>query len=247
MDCFEFRRTILANPRESTPIHQEHISLCAKCAALARELADFESGIHDAAMVLVPEGLAERILLRHKVRKPARFWDFSLGAWGVGLGAWALAASLIVAVGAGILLHRADSGYEERVATAAAVGEGHAAIAAISYVLDHEPQLLNANVSGDPAVMKSALARLGLNLPAEGMTVRYLGKCPVPSGEGEHLVLWTQFGQVTLILVPEQSLGPRVVVAYRDHTALVSPVRSGSYIVVADSLRNIKQLEKLLM
>lgn len=213
---------------------------CAACAALARKVEQFDAEIRGAVLVPVPEGLAERVLLRHKVRKPARFGGFRLGVW-------ALAASLIVALGAVIQLYRADTGDQERIATAAAVGEGHAAIAAISYVLDHEPQLLEANVSGDPAAMKSALARLGLNLPAEGTTVRYLGKCPVPRGDGEHLVLQTPFGRVTLILVPEQSLGPRVVVAYRDHTALVNPVRSGSYIVVADSLRNIKQLEKLLM
>lgn len=211
---------------------------CAKCAALARKVENFDTRIHEAILVPVPEALADKVLLRHKVREPARFGAF---------GAWALAASLIIALVAVIQLHRADTGDQERIATAAAVGEGHAAVAAISYVLDHEPQLLKDNVSGDPAVMKSALMRLGLNLPAKGTTVRYLGKCPVPSGEGEHLVLQTPFGQVTLILVPEQSLGPRVVVAYRDRTAAVSPLRSGSYIVVADSLQAVKQLERLLM
>ncbi len=213
---------------------------CAKCAALAREIENFDAKIHDAVLVPVPEALADRVLLRHKVREPARFGGFRFGIW-------ALAASLIVAIGAVIQLHRADIGDEERIATSAAVGEGHAAIAAISYVLDHEPQLLKENVSGDPAVMKSALMRLGMKLPPKGTTVRYLGKCPVPSGEGEHLVLQTPFGQVTLILVPEQSLGPRVVVAYRERTAAVSPLRSGSYIVVADSLQAVKRLERLLM
>lgn len=213
---------------------------CAACTALAREVERVDAEIRGAALVPVPEGLAERVLLRHKVREPARSSGFRFGVW-------AMAASLIVALGVAIHLYRADTGDQERITTAAAVGEGHAAVAAISYVLDHEPQLLKANVSGDPTVMKRALARLGLNLPTAGTTVRYLGKCPVPSGEGEHLVLQTPFGQVTLILVPGQSLGPRVVVAYRDQTALVNPVRSGSYIVVADSLRNVKQLEKLLM
>ena len=213
---------------------------CAKCAALAREVEDFDARIHDAAMVPVPEALADRVLLRRKVRVPAWFGGF-------GFGVWALAASLIIALVAVIQLYRADIGDGERIATTAAVGEGHAAIAAISYVLDHEPRLLRENVSGDPAVMKSALERLGLNLPAQGTTVRYLGKCPVPNGEGEHLVLQTPFGQVTLILVPEQSLGPRVVVTYRDRTAVLSPVQSGSYIVVTDSLKNVKQIEKMLM
>lgn len=220
---------------------------CAKCAALAREVEDFDTGIHEAAMVPVPEGLAERILLRHKVRKPARFWNFGRGAGGIGLGVWALAASLIMAVGSAILLYRAGSGDEERVATATVVGEEHVAIAAISYVLDFEPRLLKSNISGDPAVMKNALARLGMHLPSRGESARYLGKCPVPGGEGEHVVLQTPFGRASLILVPERSLGPRVVVTYRDRTAVVNPVRSGSYIVVTDSPSNVKRIEELLM
>lgn len=240
MTCFEFRQTILANPREKTPMQEQHMTRCAKCAALAREVEDFDARIHEAAMVAVPEALADRVLLRHKVREPAGFGGF-------GFGAWALAASLVIVLGAVVQLYRADSGDAERVATSAAAGEGHAAIAAISYVLDHEPQLLQDNVSGDPAVMRTALARLGLSLPSSGLTVRYLGKCPVPGGTGEHVVLRGAFGQVTLILVPDQYLGPRVTVVDRQLTALATPARSGGYILVADSPDHLSRVEKMLM
>src|SRR3970040_2400042 len=116
MTCFEFRRTTLANPRERTRTQEQYMARCAKCAALAREVEDFDARIHDAAMVPVPEALADRILLRHKlVREPARFGGF-------GFGVWALAASLVIALVAVIQLYRMDTDDQERIATAAAVG-----------------------------------------------------------------------------------------------------------------------------
>jgi hypothetical protein len=47
--------------------------------------------------------------------------------------------------------------------------------------------------------------------------------------------------------VPDRSLGTRVVVDFRGRTAVSSPIRSGSYIVVADSLQTVKKLEQMLM
>lgn len=77
--------------------------------------------------------------------------------------------------------------------------------------------------------------------------MRYLGKCPVPGGAGEHVVLQTELGRVTLILVPDHPLGPRVIVADRQMTALANPARSGGYILVADSLDRVKRIEKMLL
>lgn len=235
MNCFEFRRLILADPRQRTGEQEDHLAQCAACSQLAREMDGLEARVHDAVLVPVPEALAERVLLRHKVRRPA------------GFGVWALAASLVLALAVVVQFYRGPAGGGDRIVTAAALGENHQAVAAIAYVLDHEPQLLQENRAGDPAVMLGAFRQLGLKLPAKDVTVRYLGKCPVPEGTGEHVVLRTAFGQVTLILVPNQPFATRVVVAYRNKAAVASPARTGGYIVVADTLKEITRLEKLMM
>jgi hypothetical protein len=186
--------------------------------------------------VPVPEALAERVLLRRKVRNPA-------------LRMWALAASLAAAISAGWLYYGVADIAEEPVVAAAAVGVAHPAVAAIAYIQEYEPQLLKEGRTGDPAVMRNALARLGLKLPASGVSVSYLGKCPVPvpSGSGEHLVLKTATGQATLILVPDDALGSRVAVGDRGMTAVASSRGSGGYILVSDSIDRITRVEKLLM
>lgn len=234
MNCFEFRRLLLTDPRVRSHDQEQHLAGCDACETLVREIELFESHVHDALRVPVPEALADRVLLRNKVRAPS-------------LRTWALAASLVAALGIGALLFRPAGDAGERVLAAATLGPAHPAVAAISFVVDHESRLLREGRTGDPLVLRGALTRLGLRLPSDGVTVRYLGKCPVPGGTGEHVVLQTALGQVTLILVPDQPLGPRVTVADRQMTALANPVRSGGYILIADSADHVQRIEKLLM
>lgn len=234
MNCFEFRRLLLTDPRVRTHEQELHLAGCDACGTLVREIELFESHVHDALRVPVPEALADRVLLRRKIGAPA-------------VRAWALAASLVAALGVGIYFHRAPVGEDERMLTAAALGASHPAVKAIAHVLEDEPQMLRENRGVDPAALRAAFTRLGLNAPAGGTTVLYFDKCPMTGGAGEHVVMQTPFGRVTVILIPDQLFASRVVVADRDKTAIVAPHGSGSYILVADSLQSVKQTEKLLM
>ncbi|MGQ0522247.1 MAG: DUF3379 family protein [Betaproteobacteria bacterium] len=235
MNCIEFRRLILVEPRVLSPEQQAHSAQCDVCASFAKDVSDMEAQITEAVLVPVPDSLDERVLLRQKIRRPAR------------LALLALAATVMLTAGLGFLVYQEQRPADEPVVAGAALDSQHPAVAAISYVLDNEPQLLRANRTGDPVVMHDALLRLGMKLPAEQVRARYLGKCPVPGGAGEHIVLDTPLGQVTLILVPDRSLGTRRIVDYRDRVAVASPLSSGSYILVAKSLRTLRQLEQMLM
>jgi hypothetical protein len=235
MTCFEFRRLLMALPREKTAEQEMHMAQCERCARIAAGAVAFESWLEEAILVPVPEALAERVLLRQHMRPAPHY------------GVWAMAATLVIGVGLGVHLYQTNEHARDAVALPAALPGEHPAVAAISFVLDHEPQLLKENRTGDPQVMVAAFQRLGLKQPADGTTIRYLGKCPVPGGTGEHIVLTTPYGAVTLILVPDYPVGSRVLVADRQMTAVAQPVRNGGYIVVADSPQTIRQVERMLM
>jgi len=234
MTCFEFRRLLLAHPRERTTEQEEHVAQCSRCTKLAADAAAFEMRLEQTVLVPVPDALADKILLRQKMLPQARYR------------LWATAATLVLGVALGIQLYRTYDAAHENVDTAMAVGTNHPAVAAISFVLDHEPELLIQNRSDDPSVMMSAFQRLGLKFPSDGVSVRYLGKCPVPGGTGDHVVLTTPYGHVTLILVPDYPVGSRVMVADRNMAALASPAGKGGYIVVAQSPQTIRQIERML-
>ena len=186
-------------------------------------------------LVPVPEGLAERVLLRHKTHGPSRWSTL------------ALAASLLVAVGVAFYSHEVPRQGDEIVSAQLSGAHQHA-VAAISYVLDHEPQLLKENRAGDPKVMHAALSELGLSLPANIGSVRYLGNSVLPDGSrGEHVVLQTPYGHVTLFLMPEVFLASRVAVSDRNRQAIVAPRRDGCYILIADSSQTLERVEAMLL
>lgn len=235
MNCLECRRLLFAIPRARTAEQEAHLAQCSPCAALAAEAAEFEARLEEAVLVPAPDGLADRVLLRQKMQRAPRYHVL------------ALAATLVLGIGIGTQFYRAQHAEHEPVRPAVALGADHPAVSAISFVVDHEARLLSAGRTGDPQVMMASLKRLGLNLPVHQVTVRYLGKCPLPGGgQGDHIVLTTPEGQVTLILAPDYPVGSRVMVADRSMTALVQPVGAGGYIVIAPSLQMIQGTERLL-
>lgn len=233
MNCFEYKKLMLADPRVRTPEQERHLAECASCAAFMRESAGFEARLHEAIDVPAPEALAERVLFRRKVRRP-------------GLHMWALAVSVLVAFGFGYFLHEPSVREGERALRAEAVGGRHAAVAAIVYVAEYEQKLIEEGRTGDPATLRRAVERLGMRIPA-GATLRYLGSCPVPGGTGEHVVLKTATGKTTLILAPDQAFSSRVVVSHRNQLAIAAPRRSGGYVLVGEQLEQLKRLERELL
>ena len=235
MNCLEFRRLVLAAPRQITAEQEAHLERCARCAEFARSVAHDEAAIEQAMLVPVPEGLAARVLLRHGIRGPNRWSTL------------ALAASLLVAVGVAFHFHEVTRQGDE-IVSAQRSGVNQRAVAAISYVLEREPQLLTENRAGDPKVMHAALSKLGLSLPANIGSVRYLGKSVLSDGAtGEHIVLQTPYGHVTLILMPEDFLASRLVVSDRNLQALAAPRRDGCYLLIADSAQTLERVEAMLL
>lgn len=236
MNCFDFRKNTLAVAGMTTPDHAEHAAGCAACAAFAHDLILQDEKLREALQVQAPEGLVGRILLAQRRNPQQIHWR-----------PWAIAASVIAAVALSSYTGLRESHYPaERIVDASALSGNHLAIAAIDYVVEHEPQLLAENVQGDPEVMRANLQRIGLQLPA-GTEVRYLGKCPVIGGTADHLVVQTSAGPVTLMLVADQGLGARVMVAYRDKTAVATSIRRGGYIMIADSASAVQRLEQKLL
>ena len=70
MNCLEFRREKLADPRRVSPEADTHLNDCAACRGFAAEINDNEAQLAAALAVPVPEGLAERIVLRRKTGAP---------------------------------------------------------------------------------------------------------------------------------------------------------------------------------
>jgi hypothetical protein len=231
MNCLQARRTLLAQPRNRDAALDAHIDSCSACGKLARGVTSLDRHVGDAMSVPVPEALAHRILLPHR-KAPLR--QYAVAA--VLAGAFALTLVFSTSI-----LPRPF--FDEAVR---AVGPTHPAVTAITEIAEDGARRPVSEAEGSYE-LDQALKRLGLTLKTDEATAYYIGKCHVAGSECDHIVLSTTDAQANVMLVRGHPLGDRVLVADRHMIALVNPARTGGYIVVADTPKVARRIEKLLV
>lgn len=221
MNCLEFHREKLADPRRLSAQAQAHAQGCASCAAFARSVDDGERDLERALGVPVPEGLADCVLLRAHGGRPARR-------------TWALAAGVVLAAAFGIpfwgKLGRPQDQY---------------ARLAIEHVV-MEPESLTTVRNADAEALRTLVQSSGGTLKAPLGTLRYIRLCPVEDGTGWHIVFETREGLATLIIVPGMTLGTTQVASAGGWSALARPTPRGYYAVVTASSQATSRLDRLI-
>lgn len=220
MTCIDFRRRLLADPRRLSRAALEHRRACPDCAAHFARMLRLESELESAVRIPVPDGLADRILLKHR-----------LGRWGKG-GWLALAAGLLLAAGLAMMLPSVSH-------------QNNLALAAIDHVLHEEAKEVYLGRGTEPATLPAVASELGLRFPLDRIQIRYAGPCPFGGGTAYHIVLGTPFGKATLLLMPGKPLASRIVSSAQGMNAVVSPARRGSYALIAATASDVGQIENL--
>ncbi len=221
MNCLEFRRVKLADPRRVPEEARSHANDCPACLLFARSVDESEAVLERTLAVPVPEGLADRILLRRSDQRRAS-WK-----------ALALAASIVLAVAAGVLV----TTWETSSANQARI--------AIEHVLD-EPESLTTSYNADPERLAEIVRDLGGNIREPIGRVRYIKRCPVEQGSGWHIVFETPQGLATLILVSDRPITAAATANLGRWTARVEPIRGGYYALVTDSAESNSTVNKLI-
>jgi hypothetical protein len=222
MNCLEFRRDKLADPRRLSPEAAAHLNDCAACRGFAAEVDENEARLAAVLDVPVPEGIAERIILRRKAQ--TRFSP-RLGM---------LAASLVLTFAFG--LHQwKDAGSQEY------------ARLAIEHVM-HEPESFTSTRLADPELLRRVMHTFGGEIQASLGKVRYMKLCPVPEGTGWHIVFEAEDGKLaTLILIPAKRMKTDAEQAQvGGWNAVARPGGQGFYAVIADSPDALAKADELV-
>ena len=222
MNCLEFRRYKLADPRRLSPEAAAHLNDCAACRGFAAEVDENEARLAAVLDVPVPEGIAERIILRRKAQ--TRFSP-RLGM---------LAASLVLTFAFG--LHQwKDAGSQEY------------ARLAIEHVM-HEPESFTSTRLADPELLRRVMHTFGGEIQASLGKVRYMKLCPVPEGTGWHIVFEAEDGKLaTLILIPAKRMKTDAEQAQvGGWNAVARPGGQGFYAVIADSPDALAKADELV-
>lgn len=220
MNCLEFRRLKLADPRRLSPQAADHAGRCPHCHAFAAEVDDNEARLAGVLLVPVPEGLAERITLRRRSR--LRF-PYRLSA---------LAASVVLTFTLGVG-HWLD------------YLSGEHAREAIRHVME-EPQALTTLRLADQAVFRRVMQEFGAQGGESIGRARFIKVCPVPEGTGWHIVIETEHGLATLILVPAKKVRVRQAEATMGGwKARAQPGGKGYYAIITQSDESLEALTRM--
>jgi len=209
MDFTEFKRKLGAEPRSSDPefLAARDASAEHRDAAMAAER--FEERLEQALDIPVPSDLAAGLLDAPGRRQRRRRWPL------------ALAASLVVAVGAAGLVYRSSHSWESVEA----------------YVMDHYrhdgARVLELAADGAAGDVQEILGAFGLQAePSLAGMVRLVKFCPAPGGKGAHMVLDTESGLVTVFYLPGTRVNDRQMIDFDGRQAMLVSLEHGAAVIV---------------
>ncbi len=234
MELKAFKERLLTDPDFNDPEIVAARRSDPAFEAIATEAASFEALLRRSLQVRPPPRLAETIILRHSTqiqRRPETPWML------------ATAAALMLAVGA-VSFNLFQTGTE------------HARHADVWSHLDWHWQYDGARAmemsqieSTEPTEVVGLLASLGVNAEPELLSQVQLGKaCPTPNGRGAHLILTTQDGPITLMILPNTQVpnAPTSATLANGMEAWVVNLEHGSMAVIAEPGRLSHQLARQL-
>jgi hypothetical protein len=225
MDYSEFKRLLGADPASQDPDFLAARNASPEFEQAAREAEAFERKLHQALQIAPPAGLLDdiRALTDRQQAKhgasPRRWAPF------------ALAASLMIAVGAAAVVWNLNRGPESLE----------------DYLVAHyamDGTQLEAKAAGHSATnVEEILADVSYKaLPEFAGLVGFIKYCPTPDGKGVHMVLNTERGPVTVILMPATAVEDRESRLENGMQARIVSLGRGSIAVMGADTAAVDQL-----
>jgi hypothetical protein len=207
VNCLEFRRLTGAEPGLGTAEVEAHRAACPACARFQDRMRALDADIGRALAV-------DATALSKPVRRGAGGTNRQpMPRW------YALAASLVLGV-----------------ALAAALWVSFPAPTVAAEVLDHlrhEPEAWSAGEVLSPEEVAAVLGTAGVRLRAGAADVTYARRCWHQRHWVPHLVVRTDVGPVTVLLLAHREVQGPVPVADEEFTGVVLPAPRGSIAIAA--------------
>jgi len=221
MNFSEFKKLMGADPgnRDPDTVRARHSGPEFEAAALDAEA--FEKKLRTALHIQPPADLLQQI--QRIGGKPVRRRKWI---------PLALAASLLVAVGAGGLYWK-QTHYWDSVESYVAEHYAH----------DGSRVMSRASVKMPEGDIEQVLAKLdaSADAPLSGH-IMYIKFCPTPDGRGAHMVVTTDQGPVTVIYMPEIQVSEGETVRFEQMRATLVNLEQGSAAIIGSQSQNVEAL-----
>jgi len=205
MDCTAYRRSMMADPSDPNVELREHRDGCHECTKFTDKLLSFEARLHRAARVTLPAAQpAAQPAVPLRPRAAPR-------AIGHRKGMLAMAASVLLAVVvAGVLW-------------VAAPGASLAADV-VTHMGGEPDSWLQTDVSVDNSELQGVLRDSHVRLAAGAGLVSYAASCAFRGHHVPHLVIQTESGPITVMVLVHESVQKPVRFDEQGYRGVIVPV-----------------------
>jgi len=226
MNCIDVHRKLTTTPSTQDELILAHLAHCTACANFAKSMNDFDQTLHTAANVDVPDGLAERILLKQSFAQQhqQRATRFKL---------YAIAASLLLVVTVSLNMNNLNSVLNNTLSLEDV---------AINHVND-ERHHLNDRENIQLAKLNSVLQPFNIAFKDKIGQINYAGACPIRNSRGVHIVLQKENETATLLVMPGEYITKRTSRIKGDFKTIIIPTQNGS-IAIVTSINSQADFEK---
>lgn len=208
MNCEELRTLVGAEPSSTNPEVLAHIESCPECARYRQELQAMDRLIYRALAVDAP---TETIASQPKQEQhPARVWRMAASV---------LIAVLVGAMSLWLLTPRQSFAAE-----------------AIKHVKHEQFSLVRTSETVDAKELEAVLAASRLRLKPDAAKVSYAQSCPFRGQRVPHLVVQTEHGPVTALVVTDAPTQPREHIDEQGFQGEIIPAPRGVIVVLGQNV-----------
>jgi hypothetical protein len=216
MNCAEYRRLLLTDPGDSPAAMRTHVASCHDCTHYTSRMSRFEGRLEKALKVDVHGAPRGRVVSLQAERLRRRGKTFPLQTRGV-----AIAASVLLAVvGVGLLW-------------LAAPGRSLAA-AVVNHMAGEPGAWVRTDVAVAEPKLEDVLSGAGAHLQPGAGLVSYAHTCEFRGHVVPHLVVQTDEGPVTVMLLVHESVRREVHFAEHGYSGVIVPLRGHGSLAVLE-------------
>ena len=218
MECTDYRRAMLSDPQRPSEEMRMHVATCGDCTAYTERLLRFESRL-DRALRVGTENAPQAGPLRASAGRGRRTWRMRRRAL-------AVAASVLVAIGVVGSLWVSSVG-----------------VSLASDVVSHmagEPQAwMRTDRQVPPPTLAAIMSRSHLRLKPDAGLVSYASSCLFRGRQVPHLVVQTQAGPVTVMVLVHESVMRPVRFDESGYRGVIIPVKDHGSLAVLQQKQNV--------
>ncbi len=209
MNCEQLQTIVGAEPNSTNPEVLAHIEHCPACARYREELQAMDRLIYRALAIEAPaEKSAAQLLAAPPEQQPTRVWRMAASV---------LVAVLVSAMGLWLLSPR-ESFAEE----------------AITHMKHEQFSMIRTSETVDDERLKQILAASRLRLKPGAAHVSYAQSCPFRGQHIPHLVVQTEQGPVTVLVVTDAPTQQRERINEEGIQGVILPAPRGVIVVLGE-------------